>query len=131
MEQYLQAAALVLLAVILSLVVGKQSRDMSLLLSLAVCAGVCITAACFLQPVMDFLQEIKQLGNLDSTFLSILLKAAGIGFLSELAVLICNDAGEGAMGKALQLLSNAAILFISLPLLRQLLDILEEVLGQI
>lgn len=131
METFLQAVALVLIGVILSLVIGRQSRDMSLLLSLGVCAGICIAAAGYLSSLVDFLGEIRILGGLDREFISILLKCAGIGFLAELAGLICMDAGESAMAKALQILANAAVVFLSLPLLRQLLELLEEVLGQV
>lgn len=131
METFLQAVGLTLLGVILVLVVGRQSRDMSLLLSLAVCAGICVAAAGYLQELMTFLGEIRMLGGLDREFLGILLKCAGIGFLAEIAGLICNDAGESAMGKALQILSNAAVIFLSLPLLRRMLELLEEVLGKV
>lgn len=131
MELFLQAVALVLIGVVLTLIVGKQSRDMSLLLSLGICAMICIAAAGYLASLMDFLGEIRALGGLDREFLAILLKCAGIGFLAELAGLICADAGESAMGKAIQILANAAVIFLSLPLLRQLLELLEEVLGQV
>lgn len=131
MEQFLQSVALVLVAVVLVLVVGKQSRDMGLLLSLGVCCGVCLTAVAFLTPVMEFLREVRSLGGIDSGFLSILLKAAGIAFLAEIASLICTDAGESAMAKAVQILANAAILWLSLPLLKELVSLLEEVLGKV
>lgn len=130
MEQFLQAAGLVLVAVILSLVLSRQSQDMSLLLSLAVCCMVCLAAGTFLQPVMNFVKQLRQLGGLDGDFVSILLKCAGISLLAELAGLICSDAGQSAMGKALQMLAGAAILYLSLPLMTRLLTILEEVLGQ-
>lgn len=131
METFIQAVGLVLIGVVLTLIVGKQSRDMSLLLSLGICAGICSAAAGYLGSLMDFLGEIRALGGLDREFLAILLKCAGIGFLAELAGLICADAGESAMGKALQILANAAVIFLSLPMLRQLLELLEEVLGQV
>lgn len=131
MEQFIQAVALVLVAVIVTLVVGRHSRDIGLVLSLAVCVLVLLAGAAFLEPIIEFLQEIQTLGNIDREFLAILLKAAGIGLLAELAGLICTDAGENAMGKAVQMLANAAILWISMPLLRKLLALLEEVLGQI
>lgn len=131
METFLQSVALVLIGVILSLVVGRQSRDMSLLLSLGVCAGVCIAAAGYLGSLVDFLGELRSLGGLDREFLSILLKCAGIGFLAELAGLICTDAGESAMAKAIQILANTVVLFLSLPLLRQMVELLEEVLGTV
>lgn len=131
METFLQAIGLTLLGVVLVLVVGRQSRDMGLLLTLTVCIGVCTAAVGYLTPLMDFLGEIRVLGNLDREFLAILLKCAGIGFLAEIAGLVCADAGESAMGKALQILANATVIFLSLPLLRKMLELLEEVLGRV
>ena len=129
MGEYLRWAAVVLVGVILSLVVGRQSKDMSLLLTLAVCVMLCIAAMGFLEPVMELLRELRRLGNLDSESMSIALKCAGIGLLSELIGLICADAGERAMGRALELLSAAAILWLSLPLIRELLKLIEGVLS--
>ncbi len=124
-------AAAALIGLILTLVVGRQSRDMSLLLSLAVCVLLCLGAMEFLQPVTELLGELRRLGDLDGGAVSILLKCAGIGILSEVAGLLCADCGEGAMGKALQICSNAAILWLSLPLLRQVLTMIGEVLANI
>ena len=129
MGEYLRWAAVVLVGVILSLVVGRQSKDMSLLLTLAVCVMVCIGAMAFLEPVTELLRELRRLGNLDSEVVAIALKCAGIGLLSELIGLICADAGERAMGKALELLSAAAILWLSLPLIRELMTLIEGVLS--
>ena len=130
MTEYLRLAAAALIGLILTLVVGKQSKDVSLLLSLAVCVLLCLGAMEFLEPVTELLREIRRLGDLDSTAVSILLKCAGIGMLSEIGGLLCADAGEGAMGKALQICSNAAILWLSLPLLRQILSMIGEVLAK-
>ncbi|MBP3660929.1 MAG: hypothetical protein J6I89_06025 [Oscillospiraceae bacterium] len=131
MADYLRWTAAVLIGLILSLVISKQSKDMSLLLTLAVCVLVCLGALEFLEPVAELLRELRRLGGLDSEAVSILMKAALIGLLSELMGLICADVGEGALGKALQLLSNAAVLWLSIPLLRQLITMVGEVLAEI
>lgn len=130
MAEYLRWTAVVLIGLIISMVLGKQSRDMSLLLTLTVCLMVSMAAMAFLEPVTEVLRQLRRLGNLDREAVSILLKCAGIGILSELTGLLCADAGESSMGKALQILSNAAILWLSLPLLRQILTMIEEVLAQ-
>lgn len=130
MNQYLNTAALVLIGLILSLVVGRQSKELSLLLTLAVCVLLSLAVLRFLEPVTEFLGQLRRIGDLGTDAVSILLKAAGIGILSELASLICADAGESAMGKGLQLLSNAAILWLSLPLFQQILTLIEGVLTQ-
>ena len=131
MTEYLQWAAVVLIGLILSLVLGKQSKDMSLLLTLAVCVLVCLGALEFLEPVTELIRELRRLSGLDSEVISILLKATGIGLLSELAGLLCADAGENALGKVLQILSNAAILWLSIPLFRKIIEMIGEVLAEI
>ena len=131
MGEYLRFAAAALIGLILVLVVGRQSRDLGMLLSLAVCVLLALGAMEFLEPVMELLNELKRLGELDGGAVGILLRCAGIGMISELAGLLCADAGEGAMGKALQICANAAILWLSLPLLRQVLTMIGEVLAKV
>ena len=131
MTEYLRLAAAALVGLILTLVVGRQSKDLSLLLSAAVCVLLCLGAMAFFEPVTAFVQELRRLGELDSEAVAIVLKCAGIGMVSEVAGLLCADCGEGAMGKALQICSNAAILWLSLPLLRQILTMIGEVLAKI
>lgn len=131
MELYLRSTALVLVGVILSLVLGKKSPDLGLLLVMAVSCMVCLAAAEYLGAMMDLVREIRILGSLDGELVSVLLKCAGIGFVSELSCLICQDAGQNAMAKALQILANCTIIYLSLPLLRQLLSLLQEVLGKV
>jgi stage III sporulation protein AD len=129
MGEYLRWAAVVLVGVILTIVVGKQSRDMSLLLTLSVCVMVCIASMHVLEPVLELLRELRRLGGLDPEVCSIALKCAGIGLLTELIDLICADAGERAMGKALEVLGAATIVWLSLPLIRQILHLIEGVLS--
>ena len=66
MGEYLRFAAAALIGLILVLVVGRQSRDLGMLLSLAVCVLLALGAMEFLEPVMELLNELKRLGELDS-----------------------------------------------------------------
>lgn len=131
MTAFWQGAAAVLLTVILGLALGKQGKEAGLLLTLAVCCMVGCLAMTYLSPVIAFLQQLREVGQLDGGMLEILLKAVGIGLIGEIAALICADSGNGALGKALQLLSAAVILWLSIPLLTQLLELLQEILGEV
>ena len=63
MTEYLRFAAAALVGLILTLVVGRQSKDLSLLLSLAVCVLLCLGALEFLEPVTEFLAQLRKLGD--------------------------------------------------------------------
>ena len=131
MVSFWQGAALVLLAVILALALDKQEKEMGLLLTLAVCCMISGLALSYLRPVVSFINQLQTIGQLNSEMLQILLKVVGIGLIGEIAGLICADAGKAAMGKALQLLSAAVILWRSLPLLSELLELVQRILGEV
>lgn len=131
MERFFQAAAGVLLAVILTLVIRKQSSEIGLLLSIFVCCIVGAVAAYYIDPVMDFVRKLQSLGALDSDMLQILLKVVGVAFTAEIASLVCEDSGNSAMGKTLQFLASAVILYLSLPILTALLELVEGILGNV
>ena len=122
MEGFLQASAAVLLAVILGLVLAKQSKDWAVLLTTAVCCMVLAVGAGYLKPVLDFVRELQVLSGLDPQMLTVVLKAVGIGLIAEIASLICQDAGNAALGKGIQILASMAVLWLSLPLMRWVLS---------
>ncbi len=131
MDVFLKAAAGVLVAVILVLVLMKQGKDLSVLLIMAVCTMVVCAALSYIQPIKDLILRLQTIGQLDSDTLTILLKAVGIGLIAEVTGLICADAGNAAMGKTLQFLASAVILWLSIPLLNELLELLDTILGAI
>jgi stage III sporulation protein AD len=131
MERFYQATACVLVAVILILTLRKQGNEIALVLSVLLCCMVGFLAAGFLEPVVRFMQRLQKIGALNQELLNILLKIVGICFTAEIAGLICEDSGNGALGKALQFLASAVILYLSLPLLSKLLDIVEGMLDNL
>lgn len=129
MAAFWQGIGGALLAVIVGLTLSKQGKDMTVLLTLAVCAMVLLVAQSFLQPVIDFLRLLHTDGLLDGQMLSLMLKAVGISLISQIAGVICDDAGFCALGKAVKLLSAAAVLYLCLPMLESLLSIIENIVG--
>jgi len=125
----MKSAAMVLVALIFGLVLNAQNKVFGAFVVLAACCMICVGLVRYLWPVVELLDKIRNLAGISNQMLSILLKSAGIGLVGELACLICSDGGNASLGKAMQLLSNGAILWISLPLFDQLLELLQEVLG--
>ena len=128
MDIYAKIIAAALVAVVLNLVLKKQGKDMALLLSVLVVCLVIGAAVTFLSPMVSFLGKLETLGNLDHEMLSILLKGVGIGLLADLSELVCTDAGEAAIGKAVRVAASAVILWMSLPMFEALLALVERVL---
>lgn len=131
MDSVLKVIFGALVALILGLTLRQQGKDMALLLSIAAGCMVTVAAISFLIPVVDFIQQLQSNISTDSEFIRILLKSVGIGLVAEIAGLICTDAGNAALAKTIQVLSAAVILWLSLPLMRALLELVRTMLEEV
>ena len=131
MTIFLQATAGVVLAVILYTALGKRSGEIATSLSIAMCCMLLLLAVDYLRPIAAFVTTLQQIGNLEGQMITVLLKVVGISLISQIASLICADGGNTSMGKALQMLTVVVILYLSLPVLQALLELVEEIMGRI
>lgn len=128
---FLKACGAVLIAVVLTLVVGKYNKDFSTILTIMVCCLVALAAMEYIRPVMEFLEKAEEIGGLDHNMIRILLKIAGIGLISDICSLVCADSGSASLGKVVKILSCAVILWLSLPLYAMFIELLQRILGTI
>lgn len=131
MGLFLKAVSAVMLTVVLSLALGKQGKETAGLLAIVVCCMVAAVAMEFWSPVAEFLDMLEILGDLNGEMISTLFKVVGIGILTEICALVCSDAGAASLGKTLQLLGSAVILWLSIPMFTSLLDLIQGVLGRL
>lgn len=131
MDLFWKTVGAALLSAILTLVLERQNRDYSLLVTVAASAMISIAAAKLLEPVLDFLGQLEALGELSSDLLLSLIKVFGIGMTGEIAASVCNDAGNTSLGKGLRFLANAAILYLSVPVFSSLTDLFLQILGDV
>lgn len=129
MELFAKICGFVFLALILMLTIGTRSKELSLVLGIAVCCMVCMAALEYLRPVIEFLSTLQELGGLNHEVIRILLKVTGIGLICEICALVCSDGGASSLGKAVKLAGTAVILWLSLPLYTMLVDLLVKILG--
>ena len=131
MDIYLKMTASVLITAIITLVLSKQSKDISLLLTIAVSSLVLVSAFSYLHPILDFAQRIIELGDVNTDLFNIILKSVGIGLISQIAGVVCVDAGNQSLAKVLQIMTIVVILCLSVPILEQMLLLLEKIMGEI
>lgn len=129
MDLFIKTTAGIFFGLVLIVTLSKQSKDTATILSIGVCCMAGVVAFYYLQPVVAFLQALQDKTGIDGKYFEILLKAVGIALLGELSSLICIDAGNSSLGKILQVLSSAVILWLSIPLLEKLLELVDGVLD--
>lgn len=128
MGVFIKATGGVLVALVLYIVLAKQGKDISMLLTTAVCSMIAAAAVQFLEPVIAFLEKLRILGNIDPEMLGIILKTVGVGIIAEITGLVCTDAGNAALGKTLQFLAAAVVLWMAIPLFTGFIELVEEIL---
>ena len=131
MDTFVKIVSGVLIAVVLTLALSGHRKDIAVLIAITAAIMTMAAALVIFEPVIDFFQHLQLLGNLDSNLFRILLKSVGIALLAEIASLICIDTGNATLGKSLQILASATILYISIPLFERLIELVESVLGAI
>lgn len=128
MELFWKAVAAVLLASILGLTISRQEKDLSVLLTIAACCFGTVAAVTLLQPVLDMLQQLETLAQVSDDMLRILLKCVGLSLVTEMTASICQDSGSSSLGKTLQMLGTATILYLSSPLFTDVISLIQEIL---
>ena len=131
MATFWHGAALAMITVILVLTLKKHNGEMAVVLLLA--ASVLLTSAMaqYFRPVLGFLRNLQQLGQVDGQMVGVLFKVVGISLVGQIAGLICTDSGNAAMGKLVELLAAAVILSLSVPMLTALMELVVNILGSV
>lgn len=128
MDVFWKLSAGVLIALVLILTLQKQTQDMGVLLTIAVCCMTAIAAVQILEPVLDFLLEIQIYANMDSGILRSVLQMVGVGLTAELIALICSDAGCSSLGKNIQILGSSVILYLSIPIFENMIELIQRIM---
>ena len=131
MDIFIKATAVTLIVSLLYQMVSGRNKEIGTLLLVLGCCIILMTAISYIEPVFAFVEKLQTIGNLNNEMLVILLKSVGIGLLAEIAVLVCIDMGNASVAKTLQILATAVILWISLPMLNCLLDLIGKILGEV
>lgn len=131
MGMFIRAFGAIMIAAILALTLSKQEKELSLLLTIGVCCMVMLVGMQYLSPVVELIHRLESLCDGENGWIRILLKAVGIGLVAEIAALICSDAGNGSLGKSLQFLASTVIVYLSIPVFNGLIDLIQQILGEI
>lgn len=128
MDTLLSAAAAAVVATAVCLVLKRSNSEMTVPLSIAVCAAALGLAFGLLRPVLELMARAKKLSGLTDAVFYPVLKCVGIGFVSRLASDLCRDGGQSAMAGTVELVGAVCALYVSLPLISTFLDMLLELI---
>jgi stage III sporulation protein AD len=99
-------------------------------LFLGVAAGIVFlfTFAKWIEPLYSYIKALTSQGESASYFL-LLFKGLGISFLISVSAEICRDMGSEGIASKLELCGKGAVLSLSLPVIKKILEWIGEMAG--
>lgn len=128
METVYRCAGVAVLGAVLSLVTKRHSGEFGVLLSISVVLLILTLMLGLLEPVLNFVESLQSTAALGDGLLGPVIKTLAIGFLTETGKNIAEQAGEKTVGSVLTLAGSVGALYVLLPLLQGVLDLLETLL---
>lgn len=129
MDMMIKISAMAVLAAVFCVLLRQNEKAAALAVSVLSCVVVLVLALRFLQPVWTVIRQLEGLSGLESGVTAPLFKVVGIGILTQIAVSVCGDAGEGSLGKTVEIAGTVMALYASLPLLQSVLSLVEKLIG--
>ena len=127
-ENSLSISVFCICAAVLAVLLRQYCREQSMMIALGVCSAVIAGFMLFIEPVIAEVQEIFVGAGIPDSYMSIIFKAAAICFITQITCEICADSGEGAIASAAELWGRGALVFMSLPIIRSLLEKINEMI---
>lgn len=114
---------------LISIIILKQYRpEFTIYISIITGVLILILVLDKLAPIINMLTSISEKSGINNKFLALLLKITGIAILSEFAISICKDSGEGAIASKVEIGSKVIIISMSIPIISSLLEVILKIL---
>ena len=121
-------AALGVAAALCAVVVRQKTPELAALLGLAAGGLLLWNTLPMLETIRDVLKELAALAELSPTVLRPMVQTVGLAVVTKLASSLCRDAGEGGVASFLEVAGSAAAVLVALPLLKMVLQLVQELL---
>lgn len=130
-DEKMEIAAVVgigLIGMVLAVLLRQYKPEYAAVFSLGVGVLIFFMLVSDLLPVFDELENLLAGVSLSADYIAILVKSLGVCYLTQLASDACKDAGENAIGGKVELAGKVAVLYLGLPMFRQLLEIVRTLI---
>ncbi|MDE6788965.1 MAG: stage III sporulation AC/AD family protein [Ruminococcus sp.] len=121
-DRSIATAVFCVCAAILAVLLRQHCREQSMMIALAACTAVIGGFIAIFSPVVTEISSIFSNAGISDSYLSLIFKATAICMITQITCEICRDSGESAIASAAEIWGRGAVTFISLPLVKALLE---------
>lgn len=122
-------AALAVVIALLAVVVRQYKAEYGMAVGVAGGILLLLLVIAQMSGLFDSLSDMIDRVGIRQEWLTLLLKALGICYLTQFASDCCRDAGETALASKAELAGRVAVVLLALPMLAQLLENIVDMLA--
>lgn len=128
MEDMLKIAAVAIISAICAVVVKKNVQELGMVLALLAGALILTFAFSTADGIRRVMDDLTELAGLSEGVLTPVIKTVGIAIITKISAEVCRDAKEGGLAAFVEIAGTATALFVALPLLEAVLDLISELM---
>lgn len=123
------AVVFCIIGCILILILKQYHKAHGVLLSIALCSMVLLAVLPEIQQILETAESIYARSSLQLSYFTVLCKAVGISYLTQLGIDICKDCGEQALSTVVELCGRVFLILLALPLFVTLAQTVLELMN--
>ena len=115
-----------IVALFLAMIAGSIKREYGLMIAIAASIIISFYGISKITVMAQKVREFEKMIGWDSQYFTILFKMLGIAYLTQFAVNLCRDAGQGAIASQIGFAGKISMLIVSFPVLEALVKMVGE-----
>ena len=127
----IRIAGVALIACALSVAVKQIRPEFGIYVPIAAAVIIFVYAVSELCGIINTLTQRLETFGMDKGYLAILMKSLGLSYTAQTAADICKDAGESALSNKVEMCGKVMILSLCIPVIFDVLDMINEVIALI
>lgn len=129
MAEIVKISALALVCTVIIALIKQYAPSYSSLAQIAALLAVLTLGMTFIKDALSDALELMNVGNLQSGYIFLILKVLGVAVTAKFAADACRDSGSSSLAGAVELTAKAAILVLTMPMLKALAAAVSGLLG--
>ena len=129
MADIVKISVLAVVCTVVTALIKQYAPSYSSLAQIAALVAVLTLGMTFIKDALSSALELMNVSALQSEYIFLLIKALGIAVTAKFAADTCRDSGSSSLAGAVELAAKAAILVLTMPMLKALAAAVSGLLG--
>lgn len=125
----MKISVLAVVCTVVTALIKQYAPSYSSLAQIAALVAVLTLGMTFIKDALSSALELMNVSALQSEYIFLLIKALGIAVTAKFAADACRDSGSSSLAGAVELAAKAAILVLTMPMLKALAAAVSGLLG--